>query len=105
NPADIQAGPADLYVTPGKTYIYSGFARGPVETTAQFTTVLPDAPSSTLESTTFVFNNIWEQITFDFTVPGDAPVLSEEELEEAGLSKDAVVTRLNMVVNMSYPEN
>lgn len=105
NPADVQAGPRDMYVTPGHTYIYSGFARGAVGTRAQFTSVLPDAPDVPMEAALVTFNNIWRQVSFDFTVPEDAPILTAEELEEAGFSEDALVTRLNMVVNMGYPQN
>lgn len=105
NPADIQAGPSDIYVKPGHTYIYSGYARGAVGTRAQFTSSLPDAPSIPMEAALVTFNNIWQQITFDFTVPDNAPTLTAEELEEAGFPEDALVTRLNMTVNMGYPEN
>lgn len=105
NPDDIQAGPADLYVIPGQTYIYSGYARGPVGTKAHLTSVLPDAPSVPLEAAIITFNNVWQQIAFDFTVPDNAPTLTEEELAEAGLPADALITRLNMVVSLGYPEN
>mgnify|MGYP001467980395 CR=1 FL=1 len=105
NPADIQAGPADIYVVPGQTYTYSGFARGPVGAKAQFVPVLQDAPATALEGYLVTFANIWQQVTFDFAVPASAPVLTEEELEEAGLPADSVVTRLQLAVNMSFPEN
>lgn len=105
DPADIQVGPADLYVVPGQTYIYSAYARGPVGTKAQFTSSFPDAPSLPLEAATVTFDNIWQQVTFDFTVPDNAPVLNEEELKEAGFPEDAQIARLNMIVNMGYPEN
>lgn len=105
DPSDVQAGPANVYVTPGQTYIYSGFARGPVRTKAQFTSFLPDAPDVSMESALVTFNNVWQQVSFDFSVPDDAPVLTAEELEEAGFPADALVTRLNMIVNMGYPEN
>jgi len=105
NPGDIQVGPTDLYVVPGQTYIYSGYARGPVGTKAHLTSVLPDAPSMPLEAAIIIFNNVWQQIAFDFTVPDNAPTLTEEELAEAGFPEDALITRLNMVVSLGYPEN
>jgi hypothetical protein len=105
NPTDVQAGPANVYVTPGQTYIYSGFARGPVGTKAQFTSLLPDDPDVQMEAALVTFNNVWQQVSFDFSVPDDAPVLTAEELEEAGFPADALISRLNMIVNMGYPEN
>jgi hypothetical protein len=105
NPTDVQAGPANVYVTPGQTYIYSGFARGPVGTKAQFTSLLPDDPDVQMEAALVTFNNVWQQVSFDFSVPDDAPVLTAEELAEAGFPADALISRLNMIVNMGYPEN
>lgn len=105
NPTDVQVGPADLYVVPGQTYIYSGFVRGPVGSEASFTTILPDAPSTSMEEVVVSFNNLWRQVTFDFVVPDTAPVLTPEELAEAGFAGDEVLTRLSMVVNLGYPEN
>lgn len=104
-PADIQVGPANLYVVPGRTYIYSGFVRGPVGAGASLTTTLPDSPSTSMEGVLVPFNNLWQQVTFDFTVPDMAPVLTAEELVEAGFAEDEVLTRLNMVANLGYPEN
>lgn len=105
NPADIQAGPADIFVVPGKTYIYSAFARGTVGTKAKFVPVLSDAIATSLEGLEVTFDNVWQQVTFDFTVPENAPVLTETELQEARLPADAVVARLQMAVNLGYPQN
>lgn len=105
NPADIQAGPAGIYVTPGQTYIYSGFARGAAGTKAQFTSSLSGAPTLPMEELVVTFNNVWQQVSFDFTVPDNAPTLTVEELEEAGFPDDALVSHLNMTVNMSYAGN
>lgn len=105
NPADVQVGPVDLYVVPGQTYIYSAYARGPAGTKAHFTSVLPDAPALPLEAASILFNNVWQQITFDFTVPDNAPLLTAEELAAAGFDADAQIARLKMVANLGYPEN
>lgn len=105
NAWDIQAGPTDLIVVPGQTYIYSGFARGAEGTQANFTAALQGAPYTIFEEQLVSFNGFWRQVTFDFTVPADAPVLTAEELSEARLPSDAAVTRMRMAVNMSYPEN
>jgi hypothetical protein len=105
NSWDIQAGPADLYLTPGQTYIYSGFARSALGAKANFSAALQNAPYSVFEEQQVAFNNTWQQVTFEFTLPADAPVLTEEELSAASLPKDAVVSRVRMAVNMSYPEN
>lgn len=104
-PTDIQVGPADLYVVPGGTYIYSGHVRGPAGARASFTPVMADAPSTSMEGVLVQLNNLWQQITFDFTVPSDAPVLTAEELAEAGFEAGAQIVRLNMVANLGYPEN
>lgn len=105
NASDIQAGPTDLFVVPGQTYIYSGFARGAEGTQANFTAALQGAPYTIFEEQSVSFNNLWRQVVFEFTVPADAPVLTAEELSEARFPSDAVVTRMRMAVNMSYPEN
>lgn len=106
NAWDIQAGPTDLFVTPGQTYIYSGFARSSAGAKATFAAALQDAPNDFLEGYTVTFPDVlWHQMTFDFNIPADAPVLTPEELEAAGLAADSVVTRVRMLVNMSYPEN
>lgn len=104
-PTDIQVGPADLYVVPGGTYIYSGHVRGPAGAQASFTPVMADAPSTSMEGVLVQLNNLWQQISFDFTVPSDAPVLTAAELEEAGFEADAQIVRLNMAANLGYPEN
>jgi hypothetical protein len=105
NPWDIQAGPASLIVVPGQTYIYSGFARGPAGSKANFTAANTATDGSAYEEQLVTFDNLWQQISFDFSVPEDAPLLTEEELAAAGLPADAVATHLLMAVNMSYPEN
>lgn len=106
NPWDIQAGPTDLFVTPGQTYIYSGYARASEDVKVQFAAALQDAPYTVFEDHVVTFADIlWHQITFDFNVPADAPTLTADELAAAGLEEDAVVTRIRMLANMSYPEN
>lgn len=105
NPADIQVGPANLYVVPGGTYIYSGFVRGPVGARAVFTTSLQDAPTVPMEGYIVRLDNLWQQVMFDFNVPENAPVLTAEELVEAGLPADVILTRLQMAVLMGYAEN
>ena len=102
---DIQAGPSDLIVVPGQTYIYSAFARGAANTQASFTAALEDSPYEFFEEQVVTLNNLWQQITFDFTVPADAPLLTEDELADAELPSDAVVTRIRMAANLSFPEN
>lgn len=104
-PEDIQVGPQNLYVVPGETYIYSGFIRGPVGTQASLTSTLADSSSTSMEGVLVPLNNLWHQITFDFTVPSNAPTLTAEELAEAGFAEDDVLATLNMVVNLGYPEN
>lgn len=105
-PSDIQVGPDGLIVEPGQTYIYSAFVRPAPGSQLDFNVALQDSPFTVFEGQTMTFNDsLWRQITFDFTVPADAPTLTEEQLTAAGLSSDAVVTRIHMPVNMSYPTN
>lgn|GEM_PF-2252689 len=105
-PEDIQASVVDLLVTPGQTYIYSGFARGAPGAKANFTIALEDAPFDVIEEQLFTFTDIlWHQVAFDFNVPEDATVLTAGELVAAALPANAVLTRVRMHINMSYPEN
>jgi len=106
NPWDIQAGPADILVAPGQTYIYSAYVRAAEGAKVQFAAALQDAPYTVFEDQELTFSDIlWHQVTFDFNVPADAPVLTADELAAAGLAEDAVVTRIRMLANLSYPEN
>lgn len=105
-PENIQASVVDLLVTPGQTYIYSGFARGAPGAKASFSVALEDAPFTVIEEQLATFSDIlWHQMAFDFNVPEDATVLTAAELLAAALPANAVLTRVRMDVNMSYPEN
>lgn len=105
NAFDVQAGATDLYVEPGQTYVYSGYARGPAGTRAMFAATQGSDASTVIEELAVVFSNLWQQYTFEFTVPESAPVLTQEQLAALGMSEDAVVTQIRLTVGMSYAEN
>ncbi len=88
NSWDIQAGPADLEVTPGQSYIYSAWVRGAVGTKAKFTAAMQADPYTVFEEVEVSFMGLWEQVTFDFTVPSDM-----------------TSTMIRMPVHLSYAEN
>lgn len=104
NPSDIQATPTAIYVVPGQTYSYSGYARGATGSVANFVAASQDG-ATVYEEQLVTFDNIWQQVTFDFTVPENAAVLTSEELAAAGLPEDSVWSALHMAVWLSYPEN